>query len=126
MAQNNNIVVYALLPAGGAQQPPAGQTYHLPPFTLVGEYAHRRPDRQSSRAHKLAMGVPHHPINKPPPEYLCWQDAVKDQMLARGYISDNWHFPDAEFQQIVEGMRRLKPACDELAIVSAANNMASM
>jgi len=72
------------------------------------------------------MGVPHHPINKPPPEYLCWRDAVKDQMLARGYISDNWHFPDAESQQIVEGMRRLKPACDELGTASAANNMASM
>jgi len=126
MAQNNNIVVSALLPAGGCCAPPAGQTYHLPPFTLVGEYSHRRPDRQSISAHKLAMGVPHHPINKPPPEYLCWRDAVKDQMLARGYISDNWHFPDAEFQQIVEGMRRLKPACDELATASAANNMASM
>ena len=126
MAQNNNIVVYALLPAGGAQQPPAGQTYHLPPFTLVGEYCHRRPDRQSISAHKLAMGVPHNRINKPPPEYLCWRDDVKDQMLATGYISDNWHFPDAEFQQILEGMRRLKPACDELATASAANNMASM
>jgi len=126
MAQNNNIVVYALLPAGGAQQPPAGQTYHLPPFTLVGEYSHRRPDRQSISTHRLVMGVPHHPINKPPHEYLCWRDAVKDQMLPRAYISDNWHFPDVEFQQIVEGMRRLKPACDELATASAANNMASM
>jgi len=126
MAQNNNIVVYALLPAGGVQQPPAGHTYHLSPFTLVGEYSDRRPDRESIRAHKLAMGVPHHPINKPPPEYLCWRDAVKDQMLARGDISDNWHFSDAEFRQIVEGMRRLKPACDELATASAANNMASM
>jgi len=126
MAQNNNIVVYALLPAGSAQQPPAGQTYHLQPFTLVGEYSHRRPDRQSISALKLAMGVSHHPINKPPPEYLCWRDAVKDQMLARGYISDNWHFPEAEFQQIVEGMRRLQPTCDELATASAANNMASM
>ena len=73
----------------------------------------------------MAIGIPHHSIHKPPPECLCWRDAVKDQMLARGYISDNWHFPDAEFQPIVEGMRRLKPACDELAIASAANNMAS-
>ena len=47
-------------------------------------------------------------------------------MLARGYISDNWHFTDAEFQQVVAGMRRLKPACDELATASAANKMASM
>jgi len=68
MAQNNNIVVYALLPAGGAQQPLAGPTYHLPPFTLVGEYSHRRPNRQSISAYKLAMGVPHHLINKHSPE----------------------------------------------------------
>jgi len=47
-------------------------------------------------------------------------------MLARGYISDNGHFPDAEFQQSVEGMRRLKPACDQLATASEANHMASM
>jgi len=72
------------------------------------------------------MGVPHHPINTPPPQYLCWRDAVKNHRLARGYISENWHFPDAEFPQIVEGMRRLNPACDELATASAANNIASM
>jgi len=51
---------------------------------------------------------------------------LKDQMLPRGYISDNWHFPDSEFQQIIEGMRRLKPAWDELTTTSAPNNMASM
>jgi len=71
MAQNNNIVVYAFLPASGAQQPPVPQTYHLPPFTLVGEYSHRRPDRQSISTHKLALGIPHHLIHKPLPEYLC-------------------------------------------------------
>jgi len=127
MAQNNNIVVYALIVAGGAQRaPPAGQTNHLPPFAHVGEFSHRRPDRRNVNDHLLTMGVPHHPKNKPPPKYVCWRDAGKDQMLARGYISDNAHFPDAEFQQIVAGMRRLKPACDELATASAANNMASM
>jgi len=127
MVQNNHIIVYVLLPARGAEPPPqAGQTYHLPPFTLVGEYSHRRPDRESISAHWLAMSVPHHPINKPPPEYLCWPDAGKDQMLAMGYISDNWHFPDADCQQIVQGMRRLQPAYDELATVSAASNMSSM
>jgi len=115
------------MPVGGAQQaPPAGQTYHLPPFTLVGEYSHRGPDRRLINDHNLSMSIPQHPKNKPPPVYVCWRDAVKDQMLARGYISDNWHFPDAEFQQIVAGSRRLKPACDELATASAANNMASM
>jgi len=74
----------------------------------------------------VGYGRPPSPDKQAPPEYLCWQHAVKDQMLVRGYISDNWHFPDAEFQQIVEGIRRLKPACDELATASAANNMASM
>ena len=68
MAQNNNIVEYALMPARGAQQaPPAGQTYHLPPFTLVGEYTHRRPDRRLINNHKLSIGIPHHPKNKPSP-----------------------------------------------------------
>jgi len=71
------------------------------------------------------MGISHYPKNKPS-VYVCWQNTVKDQVLARGYISDNWHFPDAEFQQIVAGMSRLKPACDELAIASAANYIASM
>jgi len=71
------------------------------------------------------MGISHHGKNKHR-VYVCWPDAVKDQMLARGYISDNWHFSDPEFQQIVAGMRRLKPVCNELATPAAANNVASM
>ena len=127
MAQNNNIVGYALMLAGGAQQaPPAGQTYNLPPLTLVGEYSHRRPDCRLVNDNKLSMVILHHPKNKPSPVYVCWRDTVKDQMSARGDISDNWYFPDAEFQQIFAGMRRLKPACHELATESAANNMGSM
>jgi hypothetical protein len=127
MAQNINNVQYALMPAGGAQQPPpAGQTYHLPGNTLVGEYSARRMDHRKISDHKLTLGVPPHAKGHPPAEYLMWWDAVKDQMLARGYITDNSQFPDAEFQQIVGGMRRLKPACDELATASAVNNMPSM
>jgi len=61
-----------------------------------------------------------------PPEYVMWREGVKDHMLARGYITYNSQFPDAEFQQIVRGMRRLKPACDELATASAVNNVPSM
>jgi len=68
MAQNNNIVGYALMPAGGAQQaPPAGQTYHLLLFTLVEEYSHRRPDRRLINDHKLSMAIPHDPKNKHAP-----------------------------------------------------------
>ena len=127
MAQNINNVAYALIPAGGAQQPPpVGQTYHLPANTLVGEYSHRRTDYRKISDHKISMGIPPHAKGHPPALYLIWREAVKDQMLARGFISDNGHFPDAEFLQIVTGMRRLKPACDKLATSSAANNMPSM
>jgi len=126
MAQNNTIVAYALMPAAGAQQvSPEGQTYHLLPLTLVGEHSHRHLDHQLINDYKLTMGISHHPQNKPP-VYVFWWGAVKDLMLARGYISNNWHIPDAEFQQIVSGMRRLEPGCDELATPFAANNMASM
>jgi len=78
--------------------------------------------------HKLTLGVPPHAKGHPPADYLTWRDAVKleHQMLARGYITDNSQFPEAEFQQIVGGMRRVKPACDELATASAVNNMPSM
>jgi len=127
MVQNNNIVGYTLMPARGAQQvPPVGQTNYLLPFTLVEVYSHQRPDRRLINDHKLTMGIPHHPKNNHPHVSICWWDAVKDQMLGRGYISDNWHFSDTAFQQIVAGMRKLKPACDELATASAANNMGSM
>jgi len=87
MAQNKNIVVYVLLPVGGAQQPPpACPTYHLPPLPVIGEYSPQHADRQSISAQKLAMGVPHHSIHMPPPEDVCWRHAVKDQMLVTGYI----------------------------------------
>ena len=54
--------------------------------------------------------------------YGDWRDTVKDQMLARNY-ADIHKFPDAEFQQIVAGMRRLLPVCNALATASAANNI---
>jgi len=67
MAQNNNFVGYALMLAGDVQQAPAvGQTYHLPPCTLVGEYSHQHLNRRLINDHKLSMGIPHHPKNKFP------------------------------------------------------------
>jgi len=43
MTQNNNIVGYALMPAGGVQQaPPAGQTYHLPLEFVTGRTGPRK------------------------------------------------------------------------------------
>jgi len=55
-----------------------------------------------------------------------WADAVKDQMISRGYISEDPDIPGAEFPQIVAGMRRLKPDCNELSTAFTANNIASM
>jgi len=127
MAENINNVQYSQMPARGMQHlPSTGQTYHLPGNTLVGEYSARPMDHRKISDHKLTLGVPPHAKGHPLAEYLTWRDAVKDQMLARGYITDNSQFPDAEFQQIVGGMRRLKPACDEVATASAVNNMPSM
>jgi len=58
--------------------------------------------------------------------YGAWRDPVKDQMLARGYQTDLHHGPDAEFLQIVTVFRQLRPACDELASTSAANDIPGM
>ena len=54
--------------------------------------------------------------------YAHWRESVKDQMLAKNY-DDVYQFPDAEFQQIVTGMRRLLHVRDALATASAANNI---
>jgi len=112
---------------GGAQQlPPTGQTYHLPGNTLVGHYSARHMDHRKISDYKLTLGISPHAKGHSPSEYLMWRNTVKDQMLAKWYITENSPFPHPEFQQIVEGMRRLKPACNELVIASAVNNMPSM
>jgi len=46
-------------------------------------------------------------------------------MLARGF-SKIRTFPDHHFQQIVAGMRTLRPACDSHVTATAANNRAVM
>jgi len=51
---------------------------------------------------------------------------VKNQILARAYLTDLHHFPDIEFQQIVASVRRLRPVCDELTSASAANHIPRM
>jgi len=57
--------------------------------------------------------------------YGEWREAVKDQMLARGFRKIHT-FPEHPFQQIVAGMRALRPACDSLVTAAAANNRAVM
>jgi len=124
MAQNINIIQYALMPPGGPQLAPAGQTYQLPANSLIGEISFRRSNQRKITEHNWSMGIT---VGlQGDAIYGAWRDAVKDQMLARGYETDLHHFPDAEFLQIVAGFRQLRPACDELATASAANDIPDM
>jgi len=122
--QNINIIQYALMPPGGPQLAPAGQTYHLPANSLIGEISFRRLDKRKITEHKRSMGIA--VGHQGDPIYGTWRDAVKDQMLARGYQTDLHNFPDAEFLQIIAGFRQLRPSWDELATASSANDIPGM
>ena len=50
---------------------------------------------------------------------------MKYQLGARNF-ENLATFPDADFDQIVEVMRRLRPVCDTLATASAAINVIGM
>jgi len=124
MVQNMNNIKYALMLAAGPQQAAAGETYQLPANSLIGEICHQRKDRGIISEHRLSMGIP--AGNIADPLYGKVRDTVKNQMLPRGYLEDLHHFPDVEFPQIVTGMRQLRPACNELATRSAANDISIM
>jgi len=112
------------MPPGRPQLAPAGQTYQLPANSLIGDISSRRSDKRKMTVHKRPMGIA---VGlKADAIYGAWRDAVKHQMLARGYQTDLHHFLDAEFLQIVAGFRQLRPACDELASASAANDIPGM
>ena len=108
----------------GAQQAPLGQTYQLPPNSLPGEISVRRKNPEAGKrkitTHKAFAGITHDAAGEAP--YAHWRETVKDPMLARNY-NDISQFPDAEFPQIVAGMKRLLSICDALATASAANNI---
>jgi len=111
----------------GAQQAPQGQTYQLPPSSLPGLISVKRRNPEAGKrkitTHKTFIGITNDVAGEA--LYAGWRDTVKDQMLARNY-ADIKTFPDADFQPIVAGMRRLLPACDALATASAANNIRLM
>jgi len=108
-----------------AQQVPAGQTYQLPPNSLLGVICATRPNPggQSITHYKEAMGSP--ASNAGAVVYKEWRRLVKDQLVARNF-TPLANFAIGQFQQIVAGMRRLRPASDQLATESAANNVARM
>jgi len=57
--------------------------------------------------------------------YGEWREAVTDHMLARRFWKIRT-FPDHHFQQIVTGIRALRPACNSLVTAAAADNTARM
>jgi len=90
MAQNINIILYALMPPGGPQLAPACQTYQLPANSLIGEISFRRSDKRKITEHKRSMGIA---VGfQCDAIYGAWLDAVKDQMLASGYQTDLHHY----------------------------------
>ena len=81
MAQNINIIQYALMPPGGPQLALAGQTHQLPANSLIGEIWFRRSDKRKITEHKRSMGIA---VGlQGDTIYGAWRDTVKDQMLAR-------------------------------------------
>jgi len=125
MAHNIIHVRYVYMHNLGAQQALAGQTYQLPPNSLLGVISATRPNPggQSITHYKGAMGFPANDAGAV--VYNEWQRLVKDQLVARNF-TPLANLAIGEFQQIIVGMRRLGPACDQLATESAANTVARM
>jgi len=98
----------------GGQQAPAGQTYQLPPNSLLGVISATRtnPGGQSITHYKGAMGFPAN--NAGVLVYKEWRRLVKDQLVARKF-TPLANFANKEFQQIVARMRRLRPSCGQRA-----------
>jgi len=125
MAHNIIDVRYIYMHNPGAQQAPVGQKYQLPPNSLQGVISATRPNPggQSITHYKGAMGFPANDAGAV--VYKEWLRLVQDQLVARNF-TPLANLAIGEFQQIVAGMRRLRPACDQLATDSAGNNVASM
>ena len=124
MAQIVGIIQYVHIQNPGAQQAPQGLTYQLPPNSLAGVIGAKRKNPEAGKrkikTHKAFIGITDNDAGEA--LYGDWRDTVKDQMLARNY-ADIHEFADAEFQQIVAGIRRLLPVCKTLATASAASNI---
>ena len=125
MAQNRiNNVQYIHMQNPGAQQAPPGQFYQPPPNSLPGEISvsgnNPEAGKRKIKIDKAFVGLTDGDAGEA--LYGQWWDTVKDQMLARIY-ADIYQFPDAEYQQIFTGMRRLVPVCNALAMASAAHNI---
>jgi len=114
--------------ANPGQAPPSGQTYQLPPNSLAAHIGMGRstPGGRSTTDHQPNMGFLMDNPGKA--QYNARGNIVKDLMIGRNFVpgSTVMNYPDADFQPIFAGMRRLRPVCDQLATASAANNQQRM
>lgn len=92
----------------------------LPVITYAAVDVHaRQPMAHLVSHYKTTVGFTGDPNGKT--LYTRWRQTVRDQMSARNFTNLNT-FPDAEFHDIVLGMRRLRPGCDGLATAHAGGN----
>ena len=125
MAQNIINVEYIFIQNAGQLQAPQGQTYQLPPSTLIGTIgmSHRNQDGRKISAHKMNMCFT---AGKPSEDlYQAWRKCVKDQMTARNFVLANdkaASYSVVDFLPIYTGMGALLPACDLIATAVAAHN----
>jgi len=118
MAHNIIHVRYVYMHNPGGQQAPAGQTYQLPPNSVLGVISATRPNPggQSITHYKGAMGFPAN--NAGAVVYKEWLRLVKDELVARNF-TPLANFAIGEFQQIFAGMRD----CTLRAISSPQNQL---
>ena len=123
MAQNINMQ-YVFMQNAGVLAP--GLTDQLPPSSLQGAISMHRtnPGGRAISDHKLNMGFTKVQAQKT--MYTEWRNCVKDQRIARGFGPAGRMakgFPAADFLPICTGMRTLRPACDRIVSIVAANDM---
>ena len=123
MAQKNNIH-YVFSQNPGVLVP--GQTDQFPPSPLQGlmDMHHLNPGSRAISVHKLNLSFTQDPAQQA--WYTRCRNYVKDQTIARGYAPGGrkaTNFPDANFLPIYTGMRTLRPPCNYIVSVVAANDM---
>ena len=115
---------YVFMQNAGVLAP--GQTDQLPPSSLQGAISMHRtnPGGRAISDHKLNMGFTQVQAQKK--MYTEWRNCAKDQMIARGFApagQTGKGFPGADFVPIYTGMRTLRPACDLIVSIVAANDL---
>src|SRR5437588_3567000 len=119
MAQNIINLQYTCVPNAGHAIVPAGHVNQLPPNSLVGNIHKKWPDHRKLSEHMVSMGFTLTVQGKV--LYRQWRKAVKDQLLARNFTTHGT-LPDQGLQQIVEGIRSLRPVFASLVNASTAND----